>query len=643
MRVSPKKKGSAWFMSAHQCPVTGLAVTHPESVVSSGPGSDFHAEAAKIGDNFLLVKSYGYVTSTAESELLAFFDKYIQRHFDIKKGIIYIEDYEHISGGDSDSRKQYIAYFKRNDFLFATILFNLPPIYKISFNLFKKLNIYSSRANAVDSYEQAIALALRISNKNIGLIDESIPDKKERSLSSFLIKKLTLTAQLDLFIKKITGGGFFFKKNSRIRSIQQYSEDLLKYIESIDWQKPGVHPPPDGIYDTISSRKVFDAISFVKSEIDSLLEERTAAEFVLRESEKKYRLLVEHAKAGICEYDYIAQKITSANNALLDITGYSKDELLVMNLSDILTDKGKENFYERLSLHYSGKPVTPDFIYQIITKKGDVKWVLSNAHVTYFDNRPQKASIVLTDITVLKTIESQLMEYQHKLKKLSVQLSISEEEQRKSLASQLHDNISQELFVAQLQLESFEKSLNDDDQRAEISKIKKHVIQLIKETRSLIFDLSPPMLYDSGLSDALDTLARMTEAKFSLNVFTNFSDNSYHINDDIKFIIYRNIKELIHNIIKHGKAKNIFINVKNSQNSLKVIVKDDGVGFDPASHNNGTNTHVGFGLFDIREKISHLGGKINIDSAPGHGTSIYMEVPLEMALHPPPHLVDEIL
>jgi len=281
-------------------------------------------------------------------------------------------------------------------------------------------------------------------------------------------------------------------------------------------------------------------------------------------------------------------------------------------------------------MQYSGKPVTPEFAYQIITKAGEVKWVLANSNVTYSDNQPLKANIVVTDITGLKTVENKLMEYQDKLKKLSIQLSLSEEEQRKILASQLHDNISQELFVAQLQLESYEKSLNDPNQRNEIARIKNQIIQLIKETRSLIFDLSPPILYDSGLKDALETLAKITELKFNLNVYTQFSSDIYHINDEIKFIIYRNIKELIHNIIKHGQAKNIFISVNNSRSKLRVIVKDDGVGFDAGNHNFASSIHGGFGLFDIKEKMSHMGGELKIDSVLGRGTTMCMELPLSM-------------
>ena len=87
---------------------------------------------------------------------------------------------------------------------------------------------------------------------------------------------------------------------------------------------------------------------------------------------------------------------------------------------------------------------------------------------------------------------------------------------------------------------------------------------------------------------------------------------------------------LILNTVKHADAKNINIALKNSQTGLYVEFRDDGVGFDAPGFNVGTFPLNGFGLFDIREKLNHLGGQLKIDSMPGKGTVICMEVPLGM-------------
>jgi signal transduction histidine kinase len=145
--------------------------------------------------------------------------------------------------------------------------------------------------------------------------------------------------------------------------------------------------------------------------------------------------------------------------------------------------------------------------------------------------------------------------------------------------------------------------------------------------------LSPPVLYDFGFKEALETLAQATESRYGLHVAAKFAGDMDQIDEEIKIILYRNIKELIHNAVRHAKANRITISVDNSQHRLSVNVKDSGVGWDVEHFTIGSTLPDGFGLFDIREKMSHLGGELKIDSAPGRGTSIYMEVPLKNYLN----------
>jgi len=155
------KRKLSWFMSTDRCHYSGLAITHPETLVCSDPESNFNADIAKLGNNVLLLKSYGYSTSLTGSELVAFIDDFISKHFKSESGIVYIEYYSAIPGAAAESRKKYITYFKNNDFLIGMILYRLPPIFKISFNLAKKLHIYAARClpvNLCDIFNQFIRI-----------------------------------------------------------------------------------------------------------------------------------------------------------------------------------------------------------------------------------------------------------------------------------------------------------------------------------------------------------------------------------------------------------------------------------------------------------------------------------------------------
>jgi PAS domain S-box-containing protein len=628
------KRKPSWFMSVDKCPYSGLAIAQPEVFVSSYPESDFSADFVKLGNNMLMQKSYGYADSPSESELIAFIDDFIAKHYKSESSIIYIEDYAGLTGVAAESRKKFITYFNNNNFVLGIVLYQLPPIFKISFNLAKKLHVAAARAHAVNTYEQAVDLAKQLNDQNSVSQNKGYsPSVSPPDITSQLPNISAISVLLGFFSRfflKLKATNIFFTQKAKQQLRSEFSEELLTYIASIDWQVPGMKAPENIFSGALPSKKVFDAISFVKSEIDMLMEERTAAESVLREKEARYRLLVKHAKAGFLEYNYITNQITSVNNELIHLTGYSEQELLGMAPIKLLTEESQKIFLNRLAKIKSGERISQDIVYQGVTKNNDLRWWLLNSYITYRKEFPEKASVVLTDITRLKHTEEKLLEYQDKLKRLSVRLSMTEEGQRRSMASHLHETIGQELFVLLLQLNGFEKSIDSPVLLSALSPIKEQLLKIIKETKNLTFDLSPPVLYDFGFEEALKTLADSIALKHNIHIGTSFEGDMDNFEDEIKVILYRNLKELIHNSIKHADAENITIHLKRSSSGLNVELHDDGVGFDADSYINGASSSDGFGLFDIKEKLNHLGGHLIIDSAPGKGTSISMQVPFEM-------------
>jgi PAS domain S-box-containing protein len=374
---------------------------------------------------------------------------------------------------------------------------------------------------------------------------------------------------------------------------------------------------------------VFDAISYIKSEIDDLLRQRDASEQVLRKSEARYRQLVEHAQAGILEFDYQANRITSVNESFLGISGYSKEEVFSKNPLELMTEESRAVFVERLSQRQAGRILSSDSVYQFITKDGQTKWVLLNSNITYDAGQPRKADIVLIDITHLKEIENKLISYQSKLKKLSVQLSRSEESQRRLLASRLHESVSQELFAAQLKLNELQKSMDDPKVTSRLKEVNDQIVKSIKDIRGITYDLSPPVLYDLGLKEAVESLAKSISAQYHLSVKARFIGSLENMDDEIKIITYRVIREIVQNAIKHARAGFIDIIVESKNDTLSVDVSDNGVGFDADTLAEGQYSSDGFGIFDIREKINHLGGHLRIHSTPGSGTRIGLSVPLK--------------
>ena len=201
--------------------------------------------------------------------------------------------------------------------LVGAILYNLSTLFKISFKIAKRLQIHDENAFAADTYKQAVDIAhkllrqhnLKIPNgdlHHLPIKDIDINDSHEKSLSGSnnYINRLSSWFSLLRLNRSVHGNE---------RQIERFSETLLKYIHSIDWHKDGFEPFDSSVYANQKVRNVFDAISFVKSEVDTLMQERSENEKVLRGSEKRYRQIVELASAGIVEFDLPARRFISVN------------------------------------------------------------------------------------------------------------------------------------------------------------------------------------------------------------------------------------------------------------------------------------------------------------------------------------------
>jgi PAS domain S-box-containing protein len=610
------KEKPAWFINAAQCPVSGLPIVDAASMTGSNPEIPYCGEMARMGDRIYLLKASGFVTASQMTESLAFAEDFIRRTFDTSSGLVVIEDYSLVKGADIEARKQYFEFFRRRDFFIGGVLYNMKPLLKISFNLARRFHFRNDRVYAVDTYARAVSIALKI------LEEHPAPARRQT-----VDRKFDQNAE-----NRLPPGQAIIEDEERDVSkgniLKRYADALLAYIEVIDWEKDGSPAIDPAIAADPYLGKVINAISMIKVEIDTLLQERMAAEKILAESEKMFRHLVEHAHAGIFTYDHPSGTIIRANDAFLSILGRERDAVVGHSPLDFMAPESRALFKERWAALLAGEPISSATEYQFVSKSGQIKWALINTHVTHRNGKADSADVIITDISYLKQIEIELLEYQIKLKGLSIKLSMTEEAQRRELASQLHDRVSQELFVAHLQLAAFEKTLNDPEQIQALAGIKDQIVSVIRETKTLTFDLSPPVLFDLGFAEAVESLAVSTRAKHGLNVQTAFQGEMDQIDVGIKIIYYRNIKELIHNVVKHAAARNIEIRITNSRSSLTAELIDDGAGFDIRDPSGQADLQTGYGLFDIREKISHLGGSINIWSSPGTGTHVRMTIPL---------------
>ncbi len=229
-----------------------------------------------------------------------------------------------------------------------------------------------------------------------------------------------------------------------------------------------------------------------------------------------------------------------------------------------------------------------------------------------------------------KQAEEKLRVYQKKLRSLASQLSLTEERERRRIAVELHDRIGQSLVFSKMKLKSLRESADTELSQKQLDEICDMIDQIIQDTRTLTFDLSSPILYEMGFEAAIsDWLTDHIEKQHGIQASFEDDGQPKPLNDDVRILLFKAVRELLINVVKHARARKVKVSTRRNNGHILVTVEDDGVGFSYADSSLHGKEKGGFGLFSIRERLDHLGGKLTIESEPGKGTRITLVTPLE--------------
>jgi signal transduction histidine kinase len=234
---------------------------------------------------------------------------------------------------------------------------------------------------------------------------------------------------------------------------------------------------------------------------------------------------------------------------------------------------------------------------------------------------------IIRDITARRSAEKAVAQYQAKLKALASELKIAEERERRRLASELHDRITQNLAMSKVDLQSLLASIEDKRIRQSLTHTIEALTVALEETQSLTSELSSPVLAVLGLETALAQYLKQVTGKRH-GLCTEFHDDGRPkpLSEDVRSILFRDVRELLVNVAKHARASRVRLSIERSARTVRVCVHDDGIGFDP----NPTSWDLrrGFGLLSIQEGLERLGGRMVIRSDHDHGTVVTLTAPL---------------
>jgi signal transduction histidine kinase len=232
-------------------------------------------------------------------------------------------------------------------------------------------------------------------------------------------------------------------------------------------------------------------------------------------------------------------------------------------------------------------------------------------------------------IAEYKIAQERIEAYQHQLQQLASQLSLTEARERRAIASDLHDHIGQALAFIKMNISQFRGNAIFCGFESNIDRMMSLLDQTIRYTRDLTFEISPPVLYELGLSAALEWLTEKMREKTGVKIGIAKQNSIGRISDDIQITLFKAAQELIANAVKHSGAGKITIGSAVQNGIARVWVSDNGRGFDAANLTISPAERDKFGLFSIAERLKYLGGDMKIDSIPGKGSTVTLSIPLE--------------
>lgn len=277
-----------------------------------------------------------------------------------------------------------------------------------------------------------------------------------------------------------------------------------------------------------------------------------------------------------------------------------------------------------------------DFMrHEIIVRRSDGKTFPAEVTSSFFrENGTVKyVTALVRDITDRKEAEKKILDYQKHLKALASQLTLAEERERRRIAADLHDDIGQTLAMSRLQLAAAIRACDctGSKHHGMLEEISATLLKAIQDTRQLIFELGSAAIHEIGLGAAIaewiEEKMKSLDDEIDFDLVDNLADDM--LEEDQRVILFRNIRELLTNTIKHARASKVEILLESDDHEIHITVQDDGIGFNPELISGEFNQEGGYGIFSIEERMADLGGRLEIDSAPHKGCCITMSLPIE--------------
>jgi PAS domain S-box-containing protein len=360
--------------------------------------------------------------------------------------------------------------------------------------------------------------------------------------------------------------------------------------------------------------------------------ERKRAEEALKESDKRYRLLFNNVSDAIFVHgvtqnisDIEKFKIIEVNDIASKYLGYTREELLQMNITELDAPETLDNIPTILNKLFTEGRATWEGIHR--HKDGHRIPVEISLQLFKLHGKPMVLSSV-RDITERKQREEELKKSYRQLRDLAARLSEVEETEKRQIAQELHDQVGQNLTALGINLNIIRSQISKKSAKLADYRLKDSLELLEKTTesiRNVMSDLRPSVLDDYGLLAGIRWYSEKFSVRTNIAVKIHGKDLTLRLPMSVETTMFRITQEALTNIAKHSNAKKTIINLEERDDKVQLSIADDGIGFDPKTVYKMKNEMV-WGLHAMKERAEALGGKFFVESKPGKGTTIIVEI-----------------
>lgn len=390
------------------------------------------------------------------------------------------------------------------------------------------------------------------------------------------------------------------------------------------WDQRVLRKADGSLFDAEMSVQLIWEGSSERLDIIRDLSYRKLAEKRLSESERRFRRVVEASPMGMYFFERRGDELifTGANPAADHVFGVPHEErvgLVFEQAFPRVADKGLREQYLRVAREGgTWHAAAFEFYFGSTLRVFDI---------VAFQNAPDQVAAIFNEVTLRRKAEARERKYLARLSAMAAELTAAEDRERRRVAEQLHDRVSQPLAVARMRLKNAcrpEVGADFD----ELAVTQALLEDAIRQTRAITTSLCPPMLYELGIGAALRWLIEDMRDHYELSVELETCVDESALSLDSKLTLFRVAQELAMNVVKHSGVHEASMTVVSDVARCTLTVEDHGRGFDENDLIS-DDAEPGFGLFSIRERAPHLGAVFELESTPGQGTKVSFSIPLD--------------